>query len=292
MDVTIELIEQLIEAGLYDNAIKYVERLLQENDAPALRFLKGYALYMSGRFNEAIEELTKVIVEDKKNWKAYLLLGEIYYSQNKLEQALNFLNKATILNPKAEKAWKTRGKIAYQMGDYQTAALCIETYLRLYENDSEYWRLLARCYKTLKNTNAAIDAYNMAIELDSENISLYEELGDYYLELGHAEIAKQKYKQALTVREITIETNKSLYLKLIKIYLKDKEWLAAFNLCNQILVLEKNDPEALFYSGKALIGLGNIKEGKEKIEKAYSINQKEEYAHYLKELDDQLYKRS
>ncbi|MHA1305241.1 MAG: tetratricopeptide repeat protein, partial [Candidatus Heimdallarchaeaceae archaeon] len=154
---------------------------------------------------------------------------------------------------------------------------------------SEIWLLLARSYVEVKNEMAAIDAYNTAIEFDPTNKELYEELGDLYFNLGHSNIAKEKYLQALQVEEKTREVNSNLYLKTIKILLEEGQNLKAFNLCNELLTLEKENVDALFLSGKALIAMGNLHEGKKRVEEAYNKEKRDEFWDYLNNLERQIY---
>jgi len=182
-----------------------------------------------------------------------------------------------------------KGKIAYHKGEFQTAILCFKTFVQENVERSDIWHLLAKAYKSVNNELKAIDSYNIAIDFDPLNKELYEELGDIYFELGHKDIAKEKYLQALQVEEKTRDINISLYLKVIKILLEENQNLRAFNLCNEILVFQKNNVDALFLSGVALIQMGNIPEGKKRVEEAYSIEKRDDIWDYLNSLEKEIY---
>ncbi len=286
----IELIESLIDNGLYEEAISYIDRLIvkYERDSYFL-FLKGRINYLTGKFDKAIEELTTVIAEDSDYWKAYELLGEIYRTQNKTELAETHYFKATAINPRAMQSWLGRGKLALQRGEFQIAVLSFETFLRTNRDESEVWRLLARSYREIQNFISAIDSYNEAIEIDPTFQELYEELGDLYLSMGHPDIAKEKYLQGLQVEERTRPINRDLYYKIANLYLEEGLNQKAFNLCNELLVMSKDDDEAQFIAGKALVKLGQKYEGIQRIKRALKKTNKQEYKEYLDELDRQLY---
>ena len=222
-------------------------------------------------------------------WKAYELLGETYRSTNQTELAETYYFKATALNPQAIQSWLGRGKVALLRGEYQVTVLCFETYLRNKSKDSDVWSLLGHSYKELNNHSSAIDAYNVAIEIDPTNQLLYEELGDIYQIIGREDIAQQKYLQGLQVEEVTRPLKKELYYKLAQIYLKDGKNQKAFNLCNELLVLLKDDPEATFLSGKALIYLGQRYDGITRIKRAMAKDPKPEYEEFLLQADRDLY---
>ncbi len=285
----IELIESLIDNQLFDEALPFLERMMKKYTDPHFIYLRGKVYYLTGKFKQTIEELTSVIAMDSDFWRAYELLGETYRSTNKTELAETYYFKATSLNPQAIQSWLGRGKVAILRGEPQIAVLCFETYLRNKKKDSDVWRLLASSYKKLDNHTSAIDAYNEAIEIDPTNQLLYEELGDLYQQIGREDLAQQKYLQGLQVEEITRPIKKELYHKLARLYLSKGENQKAFNLCNELLVLMKNDPEATFLSGKALIRLGQRYEGITRLKRAIEKDPQSEYKEFLKDVDRELF---
>lgn len=284
-----ELLESLIDNSLYEEALSFLTRMLEKYQDVNLVFLKSKVLYLQGQFDEAIEDLTSIIAEDSDHWESYELLGEIYRILNQPEVSENYYFKATSLNPRAIQSWLGRGKLALQRGEYQVAILSFETYLRINKEDIEVWRLLAQCYKEIENFLSAIDAYNEAIEIDPTNQELYEELGDLYEFMGHHDIAKEKYLQALQVEEKTRSINTNLYNKLSRLYLNEGDIQKTFNMCNELLTLVKEDDEALFLSGQALVRMGQRYEGIVRIKKALEIADKSEYKEFLNKLDNELY---
>ncbi|MHA1828454.1 MAG: tetratricopeptide repeat protein [Candidatus Heimdallarchaeaceae archaeon] len=285
----IELVESLINNNLYEEALPFLSRLFDKYDDLYFKYLRGKVFFLSGKFNEAISELTTVIAEDSDFWQAYEMLGELYRATNKPELAETYYFKATALNPRAIKSWLGRGRLALQRREFQVAILSFETYLRINKEDVEVWRLLGESYSEIDNYMSAIDSYNQAIELEPTNQQLYEELGDLYQKMGYPEIAKEKYLQGLQVEEKTRPINQSLYYKLAKLYLEEGHNQKAFNLCNELLTLRKNDAEAIFLSGKALIAMGQKYEGTQRVKKALKLNPKEEYKLYLDQLNKYLY---
>ena len=288
-EVQIELIESLIDNQLFDEAIPFLERMMSKYPEPYFIYLKGKIYFLTGKFKQAIGELTSVIAMDSDFWKAYELLGETYRSTNQTELAETYYFKATALNPQAVQSWLGRGKVAMHRGEFQISVLCFETYLRNKSQDAEVWGLLGHCYRELNNHSSAIDAFNEAIELEPTNQAFYEELGDIYLDLGREDLAQQKYLEGLQVEEVTRPLKKELYHKLAKLYMEEGKNQKAFNLCNELLILAKDDVEATFLSGKALIRLGQRYEGVMRIKKAIEKDPKMEYKEYLKRVDDDTY---
>lgn len=285
----LELLESLIDNSLYDEALSFLERMISKYEDMNLLFTKSKLLYLQGNFDEAIENLTSIIAEDTDHWESYELLGEIYRIKNQPDVSENYYFKATSLNPRATQSWLGRGKLALQRGEYQVAVLSFETFLRSKKEDVEVWTLLAQSYKEMENYLSAIDAYNEAIEIEPTNQELYEELGDLYMYMGRSDIAKEKYHQALQVEEKTREINQNLYNKLSRIYLGEGEIQKAFNMCNELLTLAKDNDEALFLSGKSLVRMGQRYEGIVRIKRAIEISDKLEYREYLNKLDNATY---
>ncbi|MHA1345727.1 MAG: tetratricopeptide repeat protein [Candidatus Heimdallarchaeaceae archaeon] len=285
----IELIESLIDNQLFDEALPFLERMMKKYTDPYFIFLRGKIYYLTGKFKQTIEELTSVIAMDSDFWKAYELLGETYRSTNKTELAETYYFKATSLNPRAVQSWLGRGKVAMLRGENQVAVLCFETYLRSKKKDSEVWRLLARSYNELSNPTSAMDAYNEAITIDPTNQLLYEELGDLYQIIGREDLAQQKYLEGLQVEEITRPVKKELYYKLARLYLNKGDNQKAFNVCNELLASIKDNPEATFLSGKALIRLGQRYEGITRIKRAIENDPQAEYKEFLKDVDREIF---
>ncbi|MCK5410346.1 MAG: tetratricopeptide repeat protein, partial [Candidatus Heimdallarchaeota archaeon] len=164
-----------------------------------------------------------------------------------------------------------------------------ETFLRSNKKDSAVWRLLARSYKELDNHTSAVDAYNEAISIDPINQLLYEELGDLYQLIGRDDIAQQKYLEGLQVEEKTRPVKKELYHKLARLYLSKGDNQKAFNICNELLALLKDDSGATFLSGKALIRLGQRYDGITRIKRAIEKDPQVEYMEFLKDVDRELF---
>ncbi len=278
----IELLESLIDNQLFDEALPFLERMMNKYNDQHFVYLRGKVYYLTGKFKQTIEELTSVIAMDSDFWRAYELLGETYRTTNQTELAETYYFKATSLNPQAVQSWLGRGKVAMQRREFQIAVLCFETYLRNKKKDSEVWRLLAHSYKELDNYASAIDGYNEAIEIDPINQQLYEELGDLYQIIGREDLAQQKYLEGLQVEERTRPVKKELYHKLARLYLSKENNQKAFNVCNELLALLKDDPEATFLSGKALIQLGQRYEGITRIKRAIEKDTQVEYEEFLK----------
>ena len=284
-----ELVESLIENHLFEEALPFLDRLLKRYSDPYFIFLKGKVYFLLNNFKRAIKELSTVTSQDSDFWQAYELLGEIYRLTSEYNQAENYYFKAAALNPRAIQSWLGRGKIAMDNEEFQIAILSFETYLRINKRDTEVWRLLARSYKEADNPLSAIDAYNEAIEIEPTNQDLYEELGDLYLSLERTDIAKEKYMQALQVEEKTRPVKNIVYHKLANLLLEEGLNQKAFNLCNELLVMIKDDPEALFLSGKALVKLGQRYEGVVRIKRAIEKADNTEHKNYLEQLNRDMY---
>lgn len=286
------LAKELIKGQILDEALSYLKKILEKTDQPEVHYLIGKVLYLKGKFQESVSHLTTVIAQDPNHWQAYELLGELYRTLEDYGTAEEFYQKATNINQQAKLAWKGLGKIALAREELQTTVLAFETYLKLAEEDKDVWVLLGDCYDKLGNYSSAVDAYNVAIDLDPTDISLYEKLGDVYAKMGYLDIAKKQYQRALMVKEKTRETELSIYHKLIKIHLQEKEYAKAYNLCMSLESTMLNpDPDTLFYAGQALVGIGNIYEGIEKIKQALKKEKRKEFEQYLNSLEDELLKK-
>jgi len=64
-------------SGLYAQAIQFLARAAESApDDQMVQFNYGYALFLTGKFAEAADQLSKVVVGDQRNGQAYFLLGK------------------------------------------------------------------------------------------------------------------------------------------------------------------------------------------------------------------------
>ncbi|MFC2149865.1 tetratricopeptide repeat protein [Calditrichota bacterium] len=176
-------------------------------DVPQLYDMKGSALEVLGRHEEAIAELEKSISIDSLRTGPYITLGYIYHQQEnwdasaeayelglqadstdqvllnnyaymlsvqnyRLEDALDMVNRALELTPDVSSFLDTRGWLLYRLGRYQEAFEQTMKALEGSDDNAEIYEHLGHIYAALGKQDQATTAWRKALELDPDNPSL------------------------------------------------------------------------------------------------------------------------
>ncbi|MGC9080926.1 tetratricopeptide repeat protein [Sulfurihydrogenibium sp.] len=102
-DIKFKLSNLLIDVGRYDEALTYLNQLIEKypDKAPEISFYIGKIKYKQNNFDEAISYLEAATKSQNYNIasESYFLLGEIYNSKKDLNKALNAYLNAIYVNP-------------------------------------------------------------------------------------------------------------------------------------------------------------------------------------------------
>jgi Ca-activated chloride channel family protein len=93
--------------GEYDAALKrYLEAQQNAPSRSELRFNVGDALYKQGKYEEAAQELGRVVESDNQSLsaEAYYNLGNAFFRQEKYQEAVGAYKKSLMKNPKDQDA--------------------------------------------------------------------------------------------------------------------------------------------------------------------------------------------
>jgi tetratricopeptide (TPR) repeat protein len=212
---------------------------------PALteaHFSYGLILELIGQTNRAMEEFARVLEEDPTNYEVLIQLGLILKTQGKIEEAVDHYQKAIEVRPdfwagyhylarfyedtgdydkaiqyytetrdripESYLAWSNLAIAYYRKDDFQSAIPLLEKSLELKENYQTYNLLGAFSYMDGELEQAA-EYYTMALEIDSSDHNVWQNLGGVYRELGNQELAAENFQKALDVLLPLLEKNPS-----------------------------------------------------------------------------------
>jgi superkiller protein 3 len=115
------------------------------------------------------------IDEGLKTAKAWNELGELFFKARSYEDAVNAFNKAIELEPTAGAAYSNMGRVLTFQGRFAEAVKFLEKSIELFNNDKDKagaWNRLGNVYRKLNNHDIAIKAYQKAMILADEGVSL------------------------------------------------------------------------------------------------------------------------
>ncbi len=180
------LAEVLKDEGELSQAKFHCEIALDQNPANAdYNLLMGQILYQQQEFDRAEQFLRRVLNVDPTNYAANYTLGLILQSRGSGNQAEQFFNSAAT---------------------FQSLQDSIETLRNLtieYPHGIENWVKLANKYQESGQYSRAIRAFNSALIIQPQNLSIHTNIGNLYFMKGDTAEALNRY-QAVVEKDSTL----------------------------------------------------------------------------------------
>ncbi len=203
-------------AGEYENAVSEFQQAIKENPANAEAYFYLGMCYKESYSTDAVDAFKTAVSINPGYAEAYCNLGIVYNKLNMHKEAAAALQEALQINPDYSEALLNLG-IAYALGkEYRAAVKMLERSVEMGVNPKAYY-YLGLCYAELKMYGKAIDAFQEAVNLESEFIEAYIGLAS-----GYAAV---------------------------------KNWKRGIELLNRVVILAPQNPEVHFLL--SLMHLGN-----------------------------------
>lgn len=138
-------------------------------------------LYHAGKVEDAISLLREIITEKKDIETPYLNLAKIYKEKGKLRNALEILKLAIEHLPLNYDIFLTYISYLLRAGQYDVVIDVFEKkeYRRM-RFDPEIWNSVGVAYLSRRETEKAVEAFEVAISLDGDYPVAYNNLGNVY----------------------------------------------------------------------------------------------------------------
>ena len=174
---------------------------------------------------------TKKIEKNPYNIKALLLRASINIKLNSLSQAENDIYQIINQNPNSSIAYYLLGIISQQKKNYQQSLFYLTKSLELEPNNINALYTRAAVYNELNFYKKAIDDYNLALQIDSQNNNqkrnIYKNIADIVGTLTNDEQEEEKVNNYndKSDMELSAEINNYMYeqLKALSLQNKNKE---------------------------------------------------------------------
>ena len=179
--------------------------------------------------------------------------GDQFFREKQYQQAINYYNNGLKKLPNTkgqirnfEPVWLKKAKAQRQLNQYEAALDTCTTALKHYQSP-QLWNCKALTLYSLDRYDAAISAYDRAIEIAPDDVWLWNNRGEAYTKLQKADQAIFDFQQA-----IALAPAKSFvpWNNLGKLHYQQQEYAQAIEAYEQALTVK---PDYL----PALIGLGN-----------------------------------
>jgi tetratricopeptide (TPR) repeat protein len=187
--------------GRYEEALNDLTKAIELNGLYVNTwFNRAEVRYELGQYEDAANDYTEVIDRQPDDFGAYTGRGHSWFRMGEFDKALADYSRSVTLDAKSAGALVNRGDTYRQLGNWTSAAADYRAALKL---DGEYGRayraaawLMATCpNEKFRNVDLALSAAEKAIELDGAEDYLYHDT------LAAALASAGKYSEAVTAAE-------------------------------------------------------------------------------------------
>ena len=176
-------------------AIQYNKKAIEINPKNYLAHISlGFFYDDREQYKQAIQFYKKAIEINPKNELSYTLLAKIYENKKNYSNAIEFYKKAIEINPKNDTIDLHLERLFIKMSkEYQNKfkKICLKRY--------EAYNDIGVTYSDNKEYNKAIEAYQVAIEIDPNNDIAYYNIGNAYYAKGEFYKASKVYEKAVNI---------------------------------------------------------------------------------------------
>ena len=241
------LANSLYEEKFYDEAIIHYQKAIQLD----LKFVDAYihcgiAHRMQKNYDTAIQLLHQALNIDTTNAKAFHVLGMVYVDKEDYPRALECLENASGLSPLHAQFRVSFANILEKAGlDYEASI----QYHEACEADPKHvdgFVLYAKFLHEQRRYDEALECAQHAAQLDPEDLSILEQLGNTYSSMGNAEAAIKQFN-AVLLKEPNRLTS---MFGLEHAYLESGKSDQALRICDEIIAIDGNQPLGYFLKAR------------------------------------------
>ncbi|MCB9057730.1 MAG: tetratricopeptide repeat protein [Calditrichae bacterium] len=220
---------------------------LTDNNEALENFIKGYLAIEKNPSDPepAIEYFEEAIEDDSQFWEAYYNLGVLYFNDNKYKKALSIFDKLIKETPHFYKPYFGRGIIFEDQKNYTGALSDFKKVIEINPNDFRACLRLARVSRLVKNFDDARTYLDMVKNLSADYAPYYFENGNLLVDLGKPNVAIDQYRKAIELDPENITYHQGLG----EAYYRARVYYNALYEFNEILKKQPNDPNANFMLG-------------------------------------------
>lgn len=200
----------LLEQGETDRALKLLERSRKEGvtDIRLSAYLAD-AYRQSGLYDQAVDEINRVIEKFPKNEEYIFIRGRIYFDRGNYDTALEDFNKAYELNPRFHEAYFFVGRTSLAQGNTAQALKIFRHVLDYQPNNGEFRFYMGRALEMEGRLSQALEEYRKATETDPgygvRNPEIYVRRGRLLSKLGYTAQGKKDILRALEINPEQID---------------------------------------------------------------------------------------
>ena len=188
-----------------DPAIAKVSQEIEKNsNDPTLFAARAGLYYEKEGYDEAIADLQKALEMDSTNVLYLHLLADVYLDYYKSREALATMRRAAELYPERIPTLLKLSEFQLILKRHEESMRTIDQILRLEPQNPDAYLMFGMNFKELGDTIRAINSFQKSVELDSDMIDAWINLGQLHAAIG-SRLAERFFDNAITIAPKNIE---------------------------------------------------------------------------------------
>jgi len=167
-------------------------------DDASLYLKRSEIFYERKAYDQAVQDLARVMKLDSTNLKAHHLLADVYLDSYQSALALQTMQRASMLYPDSIKTKLKLSEFQLILKQYDGALSTLADIMKIHPGDPEALFMLGMVYRDQGKTDLAIGAFQSAVERNPEMSEAWVILGDL-MDRTHNPLAIQYFDNAIRV---------------------------------------------------------------------------------------------
>ena len=188
------------KSRLESTALIYAENAIAKNPKDASsHFIIGMDAFNKKDYQKALDELTKAVTYDGKNYLYYYNLGKVQYTMKKYTAAKSSFSTSAMLNSGFAPARYNLGLTNLRLNDQKAA---LSEFRKAHDVDPRHEKAYleeARLLSKLGDYNGSISAYLNVLKINSNNRAALGELGNVYSQVKKYAEAESSFRKSLAM---------------------------------------------------------------------------------------------
>ncbi|MDP2036445.1 MAG: tetratricopeptide repeat protein [Ignavibacteria bacterium] len=252
------------------SAIKYFEEATQLAEwNPDVWVRMGGLLFDSRKYKETIHFMDQAVQKFPNNFPINLIYGLALSQNNDHEKAKEILKRALNINPKDVNALGALGYTLNQLKQDEEALIVLNKALQYDPNNLQVLSVTALIHETNKNYSLSDSLYAHALELDSANVLILNNLAYSWADRG----IKLQDALKMAKKAIEAEPKNSSYLDTIGwIYYKLGDYKKAKESIEAAVKMELENATLVDHLGDVYFKMGDKKKAMSNWKKAFELD--------------------
>jgi tetratricopeptide (TPR) repeat protein len=260
---------ELFDSGRYEEAIEYFDRALAIEPANTdILINKGYALISLDRYHEAITYLDKALAIEPNDAYALANKGYALLSLHRYKEAIEYFDRALAIEPDDAYALARKGNALYETARYEEAIIYYDKALAIDPNNAYTLASKGDALSQLGKDNEAIEYFDRALAINSTDTYALFGKGVSLDSLNRTEEAINYYDKVLAINSTDTYALNNKGYSLINLGRIDE----AITYLDKGLLIDPNDAFILDNKGYALYKLGRYEEAITYFDRALAID--------------------